>query len=360
MQAVVKVASGEGNVELCHVADPSPGPGQVKIAVRAAGICGTDLHIYHDEFPTRPPVTLGHEIAGEVVELGSGADRIRPGDRVTTETYFSLCGTCRFCRGGSPNLCPQRRSIGSAVDGGFADFLIVPERNVRLLPPTVGFLAGALTEPLACVVHGALELPKLSPGDVAVVAGPGAIGLLTVQVAKAAGATVVLLGTGADGRRLALAHDLGADHALDIERDDPSALVADLTEGLGADIVYECSGAGPAAASLLGLARRQGQYAQIGLFGAPIPWALDQVCFKELTVTGSNASVPSAWDTALRLLADGRVRTEPLVSDRFPLAAWADAFARFEARAGVKLVLEPAGGTDRAAPPPSPPPNSPG
>jgi len=120
MQAVVKTARGEGNVALRELPQPRPGPGQVLLAVRAAGICGTDLHIYHDEFHTEPPVVLGHELAGEVVATGDGVTRISAGDRVTTETYFHLCGSCRFCRGGQPNLCPQRRSIGSGVDGGFA------------------------------------------------------------------------------------------------------------------------------------------------------------------------------------------------------------------------------------------------
>ena len=341
MQAVVKTARGIGNVELREVPEPAPGLGQVKIAVRAAGICGTDLHIYHDEFPTRPPVVLGHEVAGLVAEVGEGVEQVRPGDRVTTETYFFTCSACRFCRTGLPNLCPERRSIGSAVDGGFASYLVIPARNVRPLPPNVDFVAGALTEPLACVVHGALELPKLTAGDVAVVSGPGAIGLLTAQVAKAAGATVVVLGTGVDTHRLELAARLGADHALDVERADARAVVDELTDGAGADVVYECAGAGPSAQNLLGLVRRKGQYAQIGLFGKPVAWDLDQVCYKELTVTGSNASVPSAWDRALRLLAEGKVRTRELVSDTFPLAEWQRAFARFEARAGVKMVLEP-------------------
>lgn len=341
MEAVVKTARGVGNVELRRVAEPAAGAGQVKIAVRAAGICGTDLHIYHDEFKTTPPVTMGHEVAGVVVEVGAGVERVEPGDRVTSETYFSTCGACRFCRAGQPNLCPQRRSIGSAVDGAFATFLVVPERNVRRLPAGVDFVGGALTEPLACVVHGALELPKVTAGDVAVVSGPGAIGLLTAQVVKAAGATVIVLGTGGDEHRLRLAATLGADHVVDVERMDARTVVEELTGGFGADIVYECAGAGPSAANLLGLVRRKGQYAQIGLFGKPIAWDLDQVCYKELSVTGSNASVPSAWDKALRLMGEGRVRTRELVTDAFPLSAWGKAFARFEARSGVKTVLEP-------------------
>jgi L-iditol 2-dehydrogenase len=311
--------------------------------VQAAGICGTDLHIYYDEYRSWPPVVLGHEVAGCVAEVGSGVERVRPGDRVTTETYFYTCGTCRFCRTGRINLCPQRRSIGSAVHGGFTSYLVVPERNVHVLPDGLSYLAGALTEPLACVVHGALELPRVVPEDLAVVAGPGAIGLLTAQTVKAAGARVVVLGTDADAHRLHTAAELGADHVFSVQSDDYRAAIGALSAGAGADIVYECSGAAASAQSLLELVRRGGQYAQIGLFGKPVAWDLDQVCYKELTVTGSNASVPSAWERALKLLADGLVKTEPLVSGVFPLTAWRDAFDAFEKKSGLKSLLQPVG-----------------
>ena len=341
MKAVMKTAPGIGNVEVREIAEPAPGPGWVKIAVAATGICGTDLHIYHDEFRSWPPVVLGHEVAGRIVELGDGVEELRVGDRVTTETYVHTCGRCRLCRAGRINLCPERRSIGSGVDGGFTSYVVVPARNVYVLPDGVSDLAGALTEPLACVVHGALELPRLSPRDVAVVAGPGAIGLLTVQAVKAAGALVIALGTNTDEHRLRAAHELGADYAFNVQADDYKTAIADLTDGYGADVVYECSGAGPAAQTLLELARRGGQYAQIGLFGKPVAWDLDTICYKELTVTGSNASVPSAWQRALRLLADGLVQTEPLVSGIYPLTEWRAAFDVFEGRTGLKTILQP-------------------
>jgi len=342
MQAVVKTAPGVGNVEVRDIDEPAPPPGHVLIAVRAAGICGTDIHIYYDEFRTSPPVVMGHEVAGAVAAVGAGVERVRVGDRVTTETYYSTCGACRFCRAGRINLCPWRRSIGSAVDGGFTSLLVVPERNVHALPDGVGYLEGALTEPLACVVHGALEQPRLSPQDVAVIAGPGAIGLLTLQVVKAAGAHTIVLGTSRDEHRLRLAAELGADAVYNVEQNDThKGAIADLTNGVGADIVYECAGAGPSAQMLLDLVRRGGQYAQIGLFGKPVAWDLDQLCYKELTATGSNASVPSAWDRALRLLASGQVRTEPLISGVYPLTEWRAAFDVFEQRSGVKTVLQP-------------------
>ena len=180
MQAVMKVAHGEGQVALRDVDEPVVGRGQVLLEVGAAGICGTDLHIYHDEFATQPPVVMGHEVAGTVVAVGDEVDAPTVGARVTTETYFSTCGACRHCQRGATNLCTQRRSIGSAVNGGFARYLVVPAHNIHLLPEDVSLEAGALTEPLACVAHGVLTRPTVRPGELAVVAGPGSIGLLTL------------------------------------------------------------------------------------------------------------------------------------------------------------------------------------
>lgn len=342
MKAVMKVARGVGHVELRDIEEPNPAAGQVKIAIRAAGICGTDLHIYKDEFKTVPPVVLGHEISGEVVAIGAGVHDVELGSRVTSETYFYTCGVCRYCRTGHPNLCLYRKSIGSGVNGGFTNYVIVPAKNIHRLPDNVDFQAGALTEPLACVVHGVLTHRTVNPGDIAVIAGPGAIGLLTLQVVKAAGATVVMLGTDQDARRLNLSQDMGADYTVNVQQDDPLELIAEITpEGLGADVVYECSGAGPAAQQLLPLARRGGRYVQIGLFGKPVAWDLDQLCYKELIATGSNASVPAAWIRALQLMKAGVVQTAPLITDVFDVSDWQAAFDAFEAKTGVKTILRP-------------------
>ena len=341
MQGLAKMARGDGNVGLIDVAEPKAAAGQVVIEVKAAGICGTDLHIYHDEYPTNPPVIMGHELAGVVVDVGAGVTSCQPGDRVTSETFFYVCGACEYCRDGFPNLCPRRKSIGSGVHGAFARYVLVPAHNVHHLPTDVDLLAGALTEPLACCVH-ALELTRIEPGEVAVVAGPGAIGLLMMQVAKAAGTVVVMLGTDVDEARLELAQNLGADVTLNIQAVDSQKQLYDMTHGRGADIVFECSGAGAAARHCLSLVRRQGRYAQVGLFGRPVEWDLEQVCFKELAVSGSFATVPSAWRKALVLMAAGLVQTRPLISETLPLSEWQVAFDRFERRDGVKMVLTPA------------------
>jgi L-iditol 2-dehydrogenase len=342
MKAIMKVAAGVGNVEVRDIPEPDIKDGLVKIRVEAAGLCGTDLHIFKDEFRSWPPVVLGHEVAGEVVEVGAGVSGIEPGFRVTTETYFYTCGQCRYCRAGQNNLCLNRRSIGSGVNGGFTNYVVVPAKNIHRLPENVDFEAGALTEPLACVVHAVTTTPTVTPGDMAVIAGPGAIGLLALQVVKAAGATVIMLGTDKDDHRLALATQLGADYTLNVQQEDPKALVENLTEGgFGADVVYECSGAGPAAAQLLTLVRRKGRYVQIGLLGKPVAWDLDQLCYKELIATGSNASIPSAWKRAIQLMESGLVKTAPLITHQFPVTDWEQAFATFDDRAGVKALIKP-------------------
>ncbi len=344
MKAVMKVARGMGNVELRDIPEPTPQDNEVVIKIQAAGICGTDIHIYKDEFPTKPPVVLGHEISGEIVELGKGVNQFSIGTRVTSETYYHTCGTCMYCRRGENNLCLNRLSIGSGVNGGFTQYVVVPATNIHRLPENLDFHSGALTEPLACVVHGVLNTPTVSAGDVAVIAGPGAIGLLTLQVVKASGATVVMLGTNADKNRLDLAKTLGADYIVNVQEDDPTELINNITqEGLGADVVYECSGAGAAAQQLLTLVRRKGRFVQIGLFGGAISWDLNQVCYKELIVTGSNASVPSAWDKALKLLEMGIVKTEPLITHTFDITDWQMAFDVFNAKSGVKTILKPVG-----------------
>ena len=342
MKAVMKVAPGVGNIEVRDIPEPVPGPGQVKIEIRAAGICGTDLHIYKDEYGSRPPVVLGHEVAGVLVETGPEVTGIRIGARVTSETFYYTCGACLLCRRGLINLCPHRLSIGSGVNGGFTKYLIVPAKNVHELPENVDFEGGALSEPLACVVNGVFRTPTVSPGDLAVIAGPGAVGLLAIQVVKAAGARTVLLGASGDEKRLELGRSLGADYVVNVQEEDPRRLVADLSvEGMGADVVYECSGAPRAAMSLLDLVRKAGRYVQIGVLGKPITWDVDQLVMKELVATGGFSQVPWAWARALELMRSGAVQTKPLATSVLPLTEWQRGFEGFETRTGIKTLLVP-------------------
>ena len=331
MKGVAKLAPGPGHVAYAERPEVSAGAGEVVIEVRAAGICGTDLHIEAGEYPSRPPVTMGHELCGVVAELGPGVDAAWAGARVTAETFFSTCGACRWCRSGRPSICPQRCSVGTHVDGAFAPRVRMPVRNLHRVPAGLSDRAAAICEPLACVCNSLSDPASVDAGDEVLVVGPGAIGLLAAQVARANGGRVHVRGTAADEARLALARDLGFETST---VDQPFA-------GDAPDVVVECSGAGPAIAFALETVARAGTIVQMGLRGAPVTVPFDEICFKELRVRSGFAANPVAWLRAMRLLAAGEIQLGPLITEAVELADFARAFARSRAADGVKFVLVP-------------------
>lgn len=331
MYALRKSGPHVDDLEIQQIPRPVAGPGQAVVAVAASGICGTDLHIMEGSYASRWPVTLGHEVSGTIVSVGTGVDPARIGEIVALETFYSTCGRCSDCRGGSPNRCLDRVSIGSGADGGFAEEIAIPAHNARVLPTGMPAWAGALCEPLACVCRSLFHpLPAVRAGDRVLVVGPGAIGLLAAQVARFSGGDVLVLGTPSDAERLAVATSLGL--AVSDEADSvPEEF----------DVVLECSGSGSGMVLGLERLRRGGRYVQIGQRGDAVPIPLALVSFRELTLTGGFASTPNSWDQSLRLLEQRAVEVEPLVSRRYPLAEWHDAFAALRASQGVKQLLCP-------------------
>lgn len=331
MLGVAKLASGPGHVALAERPEPNARPGHVVLDVVAAGICGTDLHIEDDDFPSRPPVTLGHEVSGVVAELGDDVGGGWLGARVVTETYFSTCGTCAWCRTGRRNLCPERRSIGSAVDGGFAPRVELPVANLHRIPDWLDGTAAAMMEPLACCCQS-LPAGVIREGDEVLVVGPGPVGLLAAQVAAAAGGRLHVRGVPRDAGRLALAGSLGyATSTTDDDDDRPGVF----------EVVVECSGHEAGMTFALESAARGARYVQIGLAGRPVSLPFDLVCFKELTVTSGNASTGASWTRALALVESRAVALDPLLSAAVPLEQWEQAFADTRAGIGVKHVLVP-------------------
>ena len=330
MIGLAKVAPGEGHVELAERPERAPGPGEVALGVHAVGVCGTDLHIWLGEYPSAPPVTMGHEVCGTVAELGEGVDPAWAGARVAVETFFSTCGECAHCRAGKLSVCEHRRSIGTHVDGGFAPRLVLPARNLHRVPEGLPDAAAALSEPLACVCNSLLDQSAVQPGDDVLVIGPGAIGLVAAQVARACGGRVTVRGAERDGARLALAAELGF-----------ATSVAGREDASPADVVVECSGAEPGIADALRAARRRGRIVQMGLRGAEVTIPYDLVCFHELTISAGFASNPASWRRAMTLLQDGAVELAPLVTAVLPLEDWRRAFDASRAGDGVKYVLDP-------------------
>ena len=343
MQAVVKEKEGKGFVALRDVALPVPGPGEVRIAVAYAGICASDLHIMNADIAitVRPPVVMGHEFSGTIDMLGDGVRGWKTGDRVVSETSYAVCGTCRFCLSGFYNLCAERKVLGYWYNGAFASHTVVPAARLHALPPTLSFQQGALIEPTACVVHGVCELVHIAPGDVAVITGPGAIGLTALQVAKAAGARTVVSGTADDRDRLRLAETLGADRVVDVSRGELAPAVGALTGGKGADLLIECAGNANAVRSGLEVLRKQGQYLQMGLLGHEMTIGFDTIVYKELKVTGSISSRDVSWRAAIEMVRTGQVRPELFLSEPYPLEDWERAFRMHAERRELKILFKP-------------------
>jgi L-iditol 2-dehydrogenase len=228
MTAIVKTALGPDSISVMAWPRPVPKSGQVIVEVHGAGVCGTDLHIANDAYPTIPPVVMGHEVAGTVVEVGADVDVKWIGVRVACETHHQIC-RCDFCRDGRRNLCKNKTSMGSFVDGGFAAYVAVAEELLHPIPNGVTDHEAALTEPLACVCHLLLDPALINVADKVLVTGPGPMGLLAAQVARAAGGIVTISGLEKDKLRLDVARNLGF-------------MITHSPEPESFDVVIECSG----------------------------------------------------------------------------------------------------------------------
>lgn len=345
MLALVKRAVGPGNVGLVEVPEPSAGAGLARVAVKAVGVCGSDLHILHGDIKlmVRPPVVMGHEFSGIIDQVGAGVQGWQVGDRVTAETAAHACGRCLSCRTGYYNRCASKEILGYVHNGAFAPYVNVPAERLHRLPPEVDFVSAAMTEPLACCVRALYEIACIRPVDLVVIAGPGAIGLLSLQLVKAAGARAYVIGTEADRGRLETAQKLGADRTLIAGRDDAMEAVEAANDGEGCDVFVECSGAPAAARMGLELTRRGGEYVQIGLAGGPFEIDLSLLAYKELRMMGSLGQRFTAWGKALALMGSGRVQTRALATHILPLREWEEGFAAFERKEAIKVILVPEG-----------------
>lgn len=341
MKALLKVKDGPGNIVLQDVKEPVPGPGEVKIKVEAAGVCGTDIKIRHGHAWSNPPVILGHEFCGTIVAVGDDVKYWNVNDRVVSETAQVVCGHCEYCRTGNHLMCNDRLSIGYGVNGAFAEYCVVRQELLHHLPEKVDFLSGALCEPLAVAVHAVYKKADLSPTDLAVVFGPGPIGLLTAQLIKCFGAKVIVCGLTADSERLKLAKELGIDYALNLENENLGQLLKEELHVQGMDIVFDCTGINDAISLSLELLRKKGTLVQIGLPNTPMTLEYGKIVNKEISVIGSFGHCWLDWERALALIASGKVQTKLLLTHEFPLGQWEKAFEVAENGTGIKVIIHP-------------------
>ncbi len=343
MRAIVKYRKGKGFVEEREMPEPQITEDEVLIEVKAVSVCGSDIHIYHDEHPNWPPMIMGHELSGVIAETGKRVKNWKKGDRVVTETRTKSCGTCLYCETGKPHICPEKRPLGIGVDGAMAKYVAVPWKLLHRLPPSIKFVEASLCEPLAVCVHGLIERTGINAGDTVLISGPGPIGLICLQLAKAAGAYVLVSGTSRSaGLKLKKALELGADEIIDIGKENVIEKVKKASGGYGADVVVEASGSPFAIKTAFESLRRQGKLCAMGITGKPaaeIPW--DTAIFKAPQVTFCFSSSWSSWETGIKMLERKQVNLAKLVTHQLPLAKWQEGFGALQKGKAIKVVLIP-------------------
>jgi len=340
MQAIVKEKRAPG-LKVTTVPKPSPGPGDVLIAVRHAGVCGTDLHIADwnawAEGRLRPPLVVGHEFAGEIVAVGGGVAELRTGQLVTAEGHI-VCGHCLQCRTGNSHICKNTRIIGVDRDGAFAEYIAMPATNVLPLdgiPTTVG----AVMDPMGNAFHTVLTADI--PGSTVFVAGCGPIGCFAVGIARAAGAAKVIA-SDVNAKRLALAKRMGAHVTIDATRDDVVRSVLAETGGEGADVVCEMSGVPSALHQAFAAVRLGGRVQLLGIPDGQVPVDFaTEIIFKGITVYGViGRKMYETWNQMRRYLSAGLVDPRPVITHQFPLAKIDEALAAIRAGDAGKIILE--------------------
>lgn len=345
MKAFVKVKPESGGVEYRDWEVPEPKPDEVLIQVAAAGLCGTDIHLYDwadnivKEYKPVLPLVMGHEFAGSVVEAGARVDHFSKGDPVTVFPVM-YCGNCYFCRNGLQNICDNRPLLGLGRNGAFAEFVSVPARNVYKLDEKVSFELGSLSE-LACVALHAIDRIRLTSGDAVAVVGSGPLGLMMAIFAKHSGATQLFVtGLAADKERLEVAAKIGA-IPIEVDSVDPGELIRERTDGRGADVVFETAGSPPGVIQALNLVRKGGRISILGQGhdSTAIPTAM--LSFREVELVGTRAYTAKDWQRVSRSLLAVEKDLEQIITHRLPLARAEEGIKLMKAQQALKIILQP-------------------
>jgi threonine 3-dehydrogenase len=343
VRALVKAGPTAG-FELRDVPVPGIREDEVLIRVRAAGVCGTDVHI-HDwdawaQGRCRPPFTVGHEFSGVVEKVGGLVTSVQVGDRVTAEGHI-VCGRCPLCRTGNAHVCPETKIIGVDRDGAFADYIAMPASNVWHLDPAVSFAVGGIHDPMGNAFHTALHGTQL-PGATVLVTGCGPIGIFAVGIAKAAGASAIIA-SDVNPTRLALARRMGATAA--VTPAEAAEAVRAATHGLGVDVVLEMSGVPAAIHQAFALVRVGGRVQMLGIPAKPMDVDFaTEVIFKGITVYGVvGRRMYDTWIEMTQFLRAGQFDPTPAITHTFPLEQHAEAIAAIKSGEAGKVIFEVSG-----------------
>lgn len=342
MKGVIKYKDGKDGWEIRDINRPDPMDNEVEIEVKAAGICGSELHLYHDNHVYEPPVVVGHEFSGVITRVGRNVTKWKKGDRVVSENNKKVCGVCEFCRTGRPILCLERKSVGYKVNGGWTEYFCTPEHLLIRIPDNVSYEEAAMTEPVSVATQALIVKGTVKVGDIVLVQGCGTIGLICGMVAKALGAKkVIITGTNADEEvRLPIARQLSIDHVLNIEKIDIKEEISALTKGVGVDVIIEASGSDKAIYTMINLLKKTGNIVAIGETATPdvsFPWLA--AVFKACTIHFSFGAGYMAWKHALDLMESGKIEVKPLITHRLLLDDFRTGFELLERKEALKVIL---------------------
>jgi L-iditol 2-dehydrogenase len=340
LKALVKFDEGKGNLEVREVDIPKIESDEVLLKVKGAAICGTDLHIYEGHWPVKPPVIIGHEFSGEIVEIGENIEDWYVGDRVVSETHADYCGVCFYCKTGNPNLCNARKGLGQLINGAFAEYVAVKGRTLHKIPQTLSYKEAAIIEPVADVIHAINDNSNISMGDLVAILGPGPIGLISTQLVKLAGAyPVIVTGISADEYRLEVASDVGADFIVNVQKESLENLIYELTNGLGVDVILEASGANPAIEQAFSIVRKKGQITLIGIPTGLTGLDFREIILKEISVKGTFVNIWKNWEKAIKLISNKQFNANKLITHTFKLEEWEKAFNLLIEKKAIKIVF---------------------
>jgi len=341
LRAVVKDRPEPG-IWVKDTSVPAISPNEILIRVKRGSICGSDIGIYdysaaYSEF-AKLPLILGHEFVGNVDRIGSDVIDFKAGDRVVAESVIS-CGHCGFCRSGRTNLCVSFKVLGIQTNGGFAEYVNVPARHVHHLRDELSFREGSLIEPATVACHAVLDGRLVEPMDFVTLIGPGPIGLLAAQVARASGsAHILVVGIDVDAKRLAIARELGFETINSMEQD-PVQRTFELTGGIGANAVIVAAGAPQALTQACELVRKGGRIHTVGILSKPVELAVTGLIRKEVTLSGSFVSTWKNYEQVMALAVSKKIQLEPLVTHEFELEKADLAFKTAKDREGCKVEL---------------------
>ncbi|MGI6694750.1 MAG: zinc-binding dehydrogenase [Christensenellales bacterium] len=343
MRGIIKERAGPGLAFRTDLPYPKIKDDEVLFKVKAAAVCGTDIHIdeWNEWARTRisPPVIIGHEVAGEVVEVGSKVTHLQVGDRIAVETHVA-CYNCTLCDMGMPHICPYQDIYGVTIQGAFAEYSKVRADVCVKLPDDITDEMGAMLEPMGAGVHG-VELGQVKDKTV-FVNGCGPIGLMAIGACVVHGARRVIASDIFE-EKLAIARQMGAEIALNAKKEDVVARIKDETNGLGIDVAIDFTGAGGAIVSALRTVRKGGMLVLVGLPDGEIPINLtEDLIYKEIMVTGvAGRLMYETWEDCIRILQDPRFSMEPVIGGRYPLEDFEKAFAAIRGGAPGKMLLIP-------------------